>query len=832
MDRPLPNMSNFPSPRPRLHRLWVFTAASLLALGTVFWISQPNAVPQQPAPSADKTASAKEYDKTIQPFLAQHCLECHGAEKTKGDFRIDKLPPHFADDASRQQWQTVLKRVKAGEMPPKSKPRPPADKMQVLTDWIHGNVQLAEAARKSEGLVVLRRLNRVEYENTLRDLLGINISVQGLLPQDSSANGFDNVGAALHVSSFLMERYLEAANQALDLAIANSPQPALVKKRFDLKDERQFKLTTEKVFRTTDDALVFFCSSPWQSVMLGQFYPPDGGKYRFRIVSSAIQSDNKPVTYSVHAGKMGMAGRVHLVSYFDAPPNRPAIAEFFEELEPRNTIRILPYGLPSAQAVHKIGANNYEGPGLAIQFIEVEGPLHDSWPPPSHRNIFGDLPQKSAPIYNQSKRVEVVSNDPEGDARKILLKFARNAFRRSVTDEDIKPYLNLVKARLAEKYSFEKAVRVGLSAILVSPEFLYLRERPGKLDDFALASRLSYFLWSSRPDEELLTLAEQGKLSQPKMLRDQVERMLKDKKAAAFTENFVGQWLNLREIDATSPSHILYPEYDEMLKHSMLRETYLFFEELLKDDLSLTNLVSSDFTMLNGRLAKHYGIPGVDGWEFRKVTLPKNSHRGGVLTMASVLKVTANGTYTSPVLRGAWVLDRILGTPPSPPPEGVSAVDPDIRGAVTIREQLAKHRSDMTCASCHAKIDPPGFALESFDVIGGWREHYRITGNGKPVTIDGKRMHYREGKPVDPADVLPTGEKFQNIDEYKKLLLRDPDQIARALTGKMITYATGGIPRASEEAEIESIVRKLRDNHYGLRTLVHEIVQSELFQNK
>src|SRR5262249_41396550 len=313
-------------------------------------------------------------------------------------------------------------------------------------------------------------------------------------------------------------------------------------------------------------------------------------------------------------------------------------------------------------------------------------------------------------------------------------------------------------------HSFEQAVRVGLKAVLVSPEFLFLREQPGKLDDFALASRLSYFLWSTMPDEELLTLAEQEKLSQVDVLRTQVERMLNDPRATAFIENFVGQWLGLRDIDFTLPDPRLYPEFDEMLKESMVRETRLFFDELLKNDVSLTNFVVSDFTMLNGRLAKHYGIPGVEGWQFRKVLLPPDSHRGGVLTMASVLKVTANGTNTSPVVRGAWVLDRILGTPPPRPPEGPPAGQPDHPPATTIREQLAKHRQIASCAACHAKIDPAGFALESFDVIGGWRESYRSVGNGKPVMVDGRRMPYLQGRKVDPADVLPDGRKFKDID--------------------------------------------------------------------
>jgi hypothetical protein len=291
-------------------------------------------------------------------------------------------------------------------------------------------------------------------------------------------------------------------------------------------------------------------------------------------------------------------------------------------------------------------------------------------------------------------------------------------------------------------------------------------------------------------------------------------------------------WLGLRDIDFTEPSHILYPEYDPLLRASMVRECELFFAEVLKDDLSLTSFVASDFSMLNGRLAKHYGVPGVDGWAFRKVPLPPGSHRGGVLTMAAVLKVTANGTSTSPVVRGAWVMDRILGTPPPKPPPDVPAVEPDIRGATTIREQLAKHRADPSCATCHATIDPPGFALESFDVIGGYREHYRTSGRGQPATVDGKRMPYLKGPKVDPSDVMPDGAKFADVDEFKLLLLRDKDRLARALAEKLITYGTGGPPEAADRAEVDAIVERVRAKDFGFRTLVHEVVQSRLFREK
>ncbi len=737
--------------------------------------------------------------------------------------------------------------------------------------------ELPELASSNEGRVVLRRLNRTEYENTVRDLLGIEVDLKELLPLDGAAGGFDNVGEALHMSSFLMERYLDAADKALNVAIANLPQPPLLRKRYSLKEERIVKVTTEDVYRHFDDSLVMLSSSPWNSITVGQFYPPDRGNYRVRISAYGFQSAGKPVTFRIDAGPMLMGTINHLVGYFDAAPDKTTVTEFIDHFDARNHFRISPYGLANAQTVTKVASNKYEGPGLGIEWVEVEGPLHDSWPPESHRRIFGVLAQAPALISDHSDRVEVVSSEPLVDADRILRKFARRAFRRKVTDADVKPFVALVESKLADKYSFEQSVRVGLAAILVSPEFLFLREEPGQLDDFALASRLSYFLWGTMPDEELLELAEKSLLntggekgregekgkstgnaiisSSPLLplapsstLSEQVERMLQHPRAQQFTKNFVGQWLGLRDIDFTEPSHILYPEFDDMLKESMVRETELFFAEVLKNDLSLTNFVASDFSMLNGRLAKHYGIPfnsspppgengdsSVGNFAFRKTPLPPESHRGGMLTMASVLKVTANGSSTSPVMRGAWVLDRILGQPPSPPPDNVAALEPDTRGATTIREQLAKHREIESCASCHVDIDPPGFALENFDVIGGWRDRYRTTSwsqHVEEVRIDDLKMPYYHGLLVDPADVLPDGRSFKNIDEFKQLLLADKDQLARALTRRLLTYATGAAPATTDPSEINGIVAKVRDKNYGFRSLVHEIVASELFRTK
>jgi hypothetical protein len=526
------------------------------------------------------------------------------------------------------------------------------------------------------------------------------------------------------------------------------------------------------------------------------------------------------------------AQQIHL-GYYDVPPDEPTVVEFVKSIDPNQTIRIVADGLKtSTREVEKIGVENYTGPGLVIQWVDIEGPLIDSWPPPSHKALFGDLPQRRLDHEDRTGRMEVVSPEPLEDAQRILRAFARRAFRRPVTDTELEPILARAREKLASKGSFEDAVRVGLRAVLLSPHFLLLREPDGLNDDYALASRLSYFLWSSMPDSELIALAEQGRLHEPETMRSQVERMLRDAKAAAFTENFAGQWLGLGSIDATMPDPTLYPEFDDILKDSCVKEPLLFFEEILKNDMSLTHFVASDFAMINGRLAEHYGIAGIEGLSFRKVPLPPDGRRGGLLTMASTMKITANGTTTSPILRGAWVLERILGTPPPKPNVDIEAVEPDIRGATTIREQLAKHRERTECANCHALIDPPGFALESYDVIGGWRDRYRSIGKGDPAVVNGRQMRYRNGPTIDPADVLLDGRRFRNIGEYKELLLTDRDQLARSLATKLLAYATGDEPTLADRAAIDSIVSHVRDKNYGFRSLIHEVVRSPIFQRK
>jgi hypothetical protein len=489
-------------------------------------------------------------------------------------------------------------------------------------------------------------------------------------------------------------------------------------------------------------------------------------------------------------------------------------------------------------------------PSVAFRWMEVEGPLYDDSTTAGYRLLFGDLPLKqlpkgakgvTIPVMNGAKEegvtVEVVSANPKQDAERLLRGFLKRAYRRPVTEADVQRFLKFVEGRMTAGLSFTEAMVAGYTAVLASPGFVYLNEKPGRLDDNALATRLTLFLWNSEPDAALRARASRGELSKPDVLRAETERLLADPKSRRFTDAFLDYWLDLRKMEESTPSTTLYNDYylDDALTEASLLESQLFFAELLKNDLPARNIVDSEFTFLNERLALHYGIPNVRGIGMRRVTLPPDSPRGGFMTQASVLKVTANGTTTSPVLRGKWIMERILGYE-IPPPPPVPAVEPDIRGAVTIRQQLDKHRADKSCASCHSKMDPPGFALESFDVMGGWRDRYRGVAEDKPAEKgrgkNGQAFAFHYGLPVDCAGSLPDGRRFTDIRDFKKLLRNDDEVIARNLTQQLMVYATGAPIRFSDRAAIQQILHRTKSGHYGTRRLVHEIVQSDLFRRK
>ncbi|HTL17013.1 MAG TPA: DUF1592 domain-containing protein, partial [Patescibacteria group bacterium] len=582
-------------------------------------------------------------------------------------------------------------------------------------------------------------------------------------------------------------------------------------------------------------------------IRFGKFHAPVTGRYRLRFCGYSVWMG--PKYNEVSAGRRSEPVTI----YADTPPRLLRKLGSFD-VNPDPTVREMEVWLLAGESVRPDAARFFRSrppdhknplagpdgmPGLAFAWMEVEGPLIDQWPPAGHRLMFGDLPIENHPASGPGEKpsVEVICKSPQAEAPRLLHSFLERTYRRPVLETDVARFMPVIESALRQGYDFTDAMIAGYTAVLCSPGFLYLEEKPGRLDDMALASRLSYFLWNSPPDSKLRRLAEQGQLHRPKVLRKETDRLLNDSKSRRFVDAFLNYWLDLRLIEGTAPDVELYPDYqlDDLLVESMIGETQEFFGRLIKLDLGVTNLVSSDFAMLNERLARHYGVPNVDGVELRPVTLPAGCVRGGLLTEASVLKVTANGTTTSPVKRGAWIMTRLVGKPPPPPPPNVPALDPDIRGATTIREQLDKHRNQESCAACHRNIDPAGFALESFDVMGAWRDRYRSFGSGDPVKgigHNGLKYHFCLGPPVDPTGELPDGRRFQNVSELKQLLVKDNDQLARNLTRQLVVYATGAPIQFSDRPQIAKILVRTRSSGYGVRSLIHEVVQSDLFLNK
>lgn len=748
----------------------------------------------------------------IEPFLARHCVDCHSGDDAEAGLDLENSAPELDDLEIRRRWVLLFDRVAQDEMPPDSADRPDADVKAAFLSALGETLTRADLASRE---TALRRLNRSEYENTVRDLFGIHVDIQRLLPEDATDQGFDTTAATLSLSAEQMVLYLEAADLVLDRVFGSPSRPSAFKKTVNFATlERGIGESERKL----SDGVVLFSSA--KHLPLYDASLPEPGLYRVRMKIKAEQSD-RPVVMHVKGGNTG-AIEGHTVGFFEAPPDRVTTVEFTDRaLESSDCFA---FGMIGGYPWWSVNEKEYQGAGLFLGDVTIEGPI-EPWPPESRARLLGDVDTAKGTL---------------NDARAILLRLLPRAFRRDIEAAEVEPFVALAQAALDEGLPLETALRRALKGMLCAPEFLFLEERvkdaTGKIDDFALASRLSYFLWSSLPDERLMTLAERGQLHQGEVLRAEVERMLADGKSQRFVERFTGQWLRLDDIDFTVPNDQLYPEYNQLLRQSMLEETRAFFRELLERNLSVRNFIDSDFVTINQPLAEFYGIEGVHGLAIRRVQLPEGSVRGGVLTQAAVLKVSADGTRTSPVLRGAWILKHFYGTPPSPPPPTIEAIEPDIRGATTIREQLAKHRQHESCNACHRKIDPPGFALESFDVIGGQRDWYRTRGGGKSVN---RLLHpqnskalvrYRQGPDVDASGRMPDGREFADIREYKRLLVDDETAMPEVLVRLLLTYALGRQLGFSDRAEVERIVSKAEADNYGLRSLVHEMVQSEAFR--
>jgi len=776
----------------------------------------------------------------LQPFLEQYCLDCHDGGSKKGGLDLEALS-FGTGEAAHAKWVQIFDRVLAGEMPPPKKARPEATRQRAFLTTLGQGLVTQHLATKG---TIFRRLNRREYQNTINDLLGTQVALMDALPEDGRAHGFDNIGEALSISGIQMQRYLEAAELAINAALHQATRPESTLQRATLESERNKDTIGKHWLKRDDGAIVVFNNGGFPSTVIPNLRARESGTYKLRVTGYGYQIE-EPVVFALITGSFNFRNTDNVThSFHELPVGKSATVEVTLHLDQGKGIWISPQGLngPDGHSAVKDGPANYPGEGLALQEVTLEGPLVTDWPPRGQKLLLGDASLRELPPERpgmkgkagSQKNFTADSADPKANARRVLPEFLTQAFRRPVSVPDAAPYLALFEAEFTQSQDYLVAIRTAAIAALCAPEFLYLQEPAGRLDDFALASRLSYFLTRTAPDAELLQLAAAKQLTQPKILRAQTERLLSGAGLDRFVSDFTDGWLNLREIDFTTPDKQLYPEFDELLLDSMLRETRAFIRQLITGNLSLANLIDSDFALLNARLARHYGIPGVSGLAMQKVQLPPDSRRGGILTQGSVLKVSANGTSTSPVIRGVWVLERILGTTPSPPPPGTPGVEPDIRGASTVREILEKHRTMESCNGCHRQIDPPGFALESYDVIGGWRDRFRSLGEGPWVDlkVEGRKVRYKLGPPVDAAGELPNGAAFKDFAGFQKLLLASQDRVAKCVTEKLLTFATGRGMGFSDRIGITRIATASKARQHALRELIHDVVQSEIFRSK
>jgi hypothetical protein len=807
----------------------------------------------------------------LKPLIAQSCLGCHSKSAAKGGLDLSSLPFDLADRSTRDHWIRVHDRVEKGEMPPVQgllKPAQRADMVNQLATAIY-SAERAEIAAHGRG--PMRRLNRDEYEQNLRDVLQLpRLDIRDMLPEDRESYHFNKTSESLDMSRVQLTAYLDAAESALRQAMVTRAEPPPVTRyravgtklfsspsmtggresMFFAKDSKLANITNEQ-FRALSKSgeydpnieLVMSRSAGWPYSAYPQALAVKfAGEYRVRFSARAVLQHRgfllkpalQPVPMTFRSRKPSNQDTAEDVrstgGIIDIQPG-VHVYETIVHLNVGQTIEYGLLGLPTPQP----DVNNIPGsyrfppiseagaPGVAFQWLEIEGPIPPKiWPPASHHVLFDEL------------GVKVETDHPKEEARRLLRRFVNLASRNPMPEEALQKFEQLIFARLEKKEPFADAMLAGYKAFLCSGNFLYLQEPVRGGDQFAIASRLSHFLTNTRPDDALLALARAKQLRDRQVLRRETDRLVEGSGFERFVHSFTDYWLSLRYIRRDDPDIRLYPEYrlDEYLIDSMDRETRAFFTAMVRENLPVSSLIDADFVFANDRLAKHYRLPQMDGSALRKVALPKDSPLGGLLTEAAILKVSANGTSTSPVLRGAWIMDRLMGQPPPPPPPGTPAVEPDIRGAKTIRDLLAMHTKAPTCAACHAAFDPVGLALENFDVLGGWRTRYRGTAEGEPVTgIDpaGHDFHYTLAAAVDPSGKLLDGRTFKDVRELKALLAAKPRQLARNLLHQFTVYATGTPVRFGDRPEIESMLDACAARGYRVRDLLHAVIESQIF---
>ncbi len=770
-----------------------------------------------PAPAAAPVSAA-----SARTLLDQYCVTCHNdAGRRRASVPISLQSADLAAiDAEAGLWESVVRKLRAGMMPPAGRPRPEPAVHDGLVAWLEAELDRAADERPNPGRTeTFHRLNRAEYRNAVRDLLALDVDVEALLPADDASYGFDNIAGVLRLNESLMERYLAAAAR-ISRAAVGRPLAGPTAREFRIPEERrQYERMDGLPFGTRGGALITYN------------FPQDGDyvidvdllcRIAGECDGSAGFADRHELEVTVDGERVALFALEPHEGIDVAPPELQARVTV--EAGPRD-VGVTFLKLPSAVEVESLRQRFFRPYYLNGNSMQQRWAIYQ--PFVDRVTITG--PFDSGAVGETPSRARIFTCEPGGAvgeaacAREILGALARRAFRRPVGADDVDRLLAFFETGRGEEGSFEGGIEVALSRVLTSPEFLFRVEMdpPGadpdtsyRVSDLELASRLSFFLWSSIPDDELLDLAARGELREPAVLGRQVRRMLADPRARALVDNFAGQWLQLRNLDAAHPAVPLFPDFDDSLRQAFRRETELFVESVLLEDRSALELLTADYTFLNERLALHYGIPDVRGSHFRRVDL-RNTARRGLLGHGSILTVTSRPNRTSPVLRGKWILENILGAPPPAPPPNVPPLPGDEGGVAaagqTLRERMAAHRENPACAGCHAMIDPPGFALENFDALGRWRE------------VDAAFA------PLDASGELPDGSAFSGLDEFRALLLARPQQFVTTLTEKLLTYALGRGLEPYDMPGVRRIVREAGEQDYRLSALIEGIIHDEAF---
>ncbi len=729
-----------------------------------------------------------DFTQSVKPVLQKSCSPCHNDRNASGSVNIVPFTVETSLTDYREDWERIVKKIQSGEMPPKGFPRPEQAKIDQLLGYVHGEFEKADAKVPADpGRVTARRLNRSEYTNTIRDLLGVDFRADQDFPTDDSGHGFDNIGDVLTISPLLMEKYLNAAEKISARALGLDPLPKKpVEFELHLKDKRARRVAP--------------------SLIEARHRVDWDGEYDVEIGLPGERINGKPV-------KLGFW------------LNGKLIHTQMAETKPSGLVYFNPYSVERFRIFLPAGNHTLRAGFIEDEFLATLPP-EDLYKDKKnkHLNMIKLVGPYAAQVEPESRKAILVCKPQSGDAcvEKILGNLARKAWRRPVEASEVKALAKFVKLAQSEGQDVEHGLQVALTAMLVSPHFLFRIERdlypkdPTKthaITQFEMASRLSYYLWSSMPDEELMRLAEQKKLKEPAVLDAQVKRMLDSPKSAALAANFAGQWLETRNLNSVKPDPKKFPEWTPELREAMEEETRLFFEAVLRENLSASTFLNADFTFLNETLAKHYGIEGVGGPDFRRVKLDKGQ-RGGILTQASVLTVSSYPTRTSPVIRGKYILQNVFGAPPPPPPPDVPLLDEEkVGNNGPLRQQLEQHRSSAMCASCHNRMDTLGFALENYDGTGKWRE------------VDGKF-------PIDASGTLPNGKSFTNPLELRQVLAGDLTEFSQNLTEKMLTYALGRGLERHDRRTVQAVREKWAADDYRFQSLIYEVVRSLPFQMK